>query len=327
MNKIANKVITLIITAIMVLAFMPDMYNVWAAGRDYKQGVTDIAIDQEYDITLNIERSNVFHVSPDKTSMYKVHLSNYSFQAAPSAQVYEYIPETGEYTRIAWSPSARQDTEYNVLFTGEAGKDYYIVFTMKYDDYDDLTCKLKVLEDNSVRNIEFIPAQKTVYKENDERCGEWKTDTAGERYFHYNIPEFHEGDKLIATSDEETTTYIYDEIQEVFYPSKEDQALGKEEIATYDTLRIKINDKQKETHWNLGKENYYTISMPMFASGTESNKIGVEIISNVKANNPMKASGRTSKVKYSKLKKKTQKIKATSAFKISGAKGIDISKN
>ena len=179
--------------------------------------------------------------------------------------------------------------------------------TIKYGEF---ACDVTVsVIENSIDKIEYIRHDPLVKNQG----GYWSTDAAENKYYFYNC-NFGAQDLLRVTmKGGAIKEYIHKDGDE-----EEDDDLGSQYIfRAIDGTSIglwyyQITDDQPDHHWTLGSENYVTVYYG-----------GKDCISpvTIKLKNTMNASGKSVKVKYSRLKKKTQKIPQKKAFSVSKAKG------
>ena len=177
-------------------------------------------------------------------------------------------------------------------------------------EYKGLTCETTVaVVENTIDSVEYL--QHDPLAENYD--GRWSTDAEGNKYFDYHY--FYEDNDIIRITRKDGTVKEYkhkeddwdvdgEEWDYLWFESKDGQRIY---LRSY-----QLDDNQYNHHWTLGSDNYGT-----FYYGGKEYQTQVTI----KLQNTMKASGKTVKVKYTKLKKKTQKIARKKAFKISDAKG------
>ena len=179
--------------------------------------------------------------------------------------------------------------------------------TIKYGEFScDVT--VSVIE-NSIDKIEYIRHDPLV----ENQGGYWSTDAAENKYYYYNY-NFGDQDIISVTKKDGTVKkYIHKDGDE-----EEDDDLGSQYIfrakdgTSIGLWYYQVTDDQPDHHWTLGNDNYVTV----YYGGKDCQSPVT-----IKLENTMKASGRSVKVKYSRLKKKTQKIPQKKAFSVSKAKG------
>ena len=166
------------------------------------------------------------------------------------------------------------------------------------------TVPVTIME-NKVKKIAYEPATPYEYKELDTRNGDWDEDYYDKSYFHYDLPEKANGDKLTVTTDEGTKDYIYDDYKGGYVSEDGD-------FISYRSVRF--SSSQSSDHWEPGKKNYMEVEYM-------AKECLVPVVIRAKLKNTMKASGKTIKIKFAKLKKKAQNIAAGKAFTIKNPKG------
>ena len=161
------------------------------------------------------------------------------------------------------------------------------------------------IADSPIDSIIYKPAVPISYREN---CGleeRWDQKTQSS-YYVYRNPKQRDGDKLTVVKNGIKKVYTYSSAKYCFIN-------GKDRINAWD---IDIHTYQKEKPWVLGSDNEVEFNYLGRAC-----KVKVTVQKD-KIENPMKASGKTVKVKYSRLKKKTQKIWEAQVFKVVDKEGF-----
>ena len=169
---------------------------------------------------------------------------------------------------------------------------------------------------STIKSFEFVKKTPTTYKENDPEYSYKDEDRDEKTYSYYDVPYFASGDKILITKTDDTVvTYQFDDEDEWFVNTKDSSDyLDYEEVWRYST--------QYSNHWTPDKDNYYLVCYRNFEF-----KVPVTIVAAnqdkpvVKKANTIKVTPKTVTLKASKLKKKTQTVKASKAFTVKNAKG------
>ena len=181
------------------------------------------------------------------------------------------------------------------------GSDNYALFYYGGKEYQSQV----TITGSPIDSILYKPAIPITYRENfglDERWDE-KTQSS---YYVYGDPKRRDGDKLTVVKNGKKKVYTYSSNKYAYIN-------GKDRINAWD---IDIHTYQKEKPWVLGSDNEVEFNYLGRAC-----KVKVTVQKD-KIENPMKASGKTVKVKYSRLKKKTQKIWEAQVFKVVDKEGF-----
>ena len=112
---------------------------------------------------------------------------------------YFFVAEDGE--RIARDDVRMFDKQYDTPFSLGDGNCFYVTYLGK-------TCEVPVsVVESPVKAITFVPVSDY---EIIEFSNGWWRDVNGQQVYHYDIPDFREGDKLLVTApDDSVTEYTY----------------------------------------------------------------------------------------------------------------------
>ena len=152
---------------------------------------------------------------------------------------------------------------------------------------------------NPIDSISYKPAVPITYRENVYLEQRWDAKTQSS-YYVYSDPRKWDGDKLTVVKNGKKKVYTYSSNKYAYIN-------GKDRIDAWD---IEIDTYQKEKPWVLGSDNEVEFN---YLGRTCRVKVTVQ---KDKVKNPVKVSGKTVKVKYTKVRKKTQKIWDSEAFSV-----------
>ncbi len=197
---------------------------------------------------------------------------------------------------------------YDIYLSGDQKNNHWVKGGENYMDFifAGRASKSQVtIVDSPIDSISYKPAVPITYRENFDLAKSWDEKTQSS-YYVYRNPKQRDGDKLTVVKNGVKRVYTYSSAKSCFIN-------GKARINAWD---IDIHTYQKEKPWVLGSDNEVEFNYLGRAC-----KVKVTVQKD-KIENSMKASGKTVKVKYSRLKKKTQKIWEAQVFKVVDKEGF-----
>ncbi len=197
--------------------------------------IEEISLGESKYVSLEEDESAWFRFIPEADGVYVFRSSN--AYDDPYATLYDE-----DFDRIAEDDDDGENLNFLISYYLYAGKSYYLEANSYDDDSYYVTVKL------GAKAISFQPVSEFVLTEGissgyydygyyDEVTGDWKDET----YYHFNIPSFRDGDKLIVTeADDTTNVYVFSKSQWRFVS------------VNGETIRVSTYSGQDENPWKPG---------------------------------------------------------------------------